>query len=160
MKICKICGGEVPHRRRSYCSDDCYIIANRNRARSQYNRVSNVPLPPIKCLNCGKEFIRKQEKQKYCNWKCQKEMLKSEKKLKYKINSLAKIMNFDLKNVDKILRAKKLLFNAENLHRCPCDAQNPNRFCGSIQCMNDIINNGHCECRLFWLKNTLQDNEE
>ena len=161
MRVCKFCGMEITsNSRRSYCSEECAADANRIRSRKRYHKVSDKLSTPIKCVNCGKEFIRKQERQKYCCYKCQKEMLYSEKNLRYKIKTLAKIMNFDLNNVDKVLRAKKMLFSAENLHRCPCDAQNPNRFCGSIQCMNDIINKGHCHCHMYYLKNTLQDNEK
>lgn len=158
MKICKLCGKEITNPdRRSYCSEECAVEANRIRSMEKYQSVVGKLSTPVKCANCGKEFIRKQEKQKYCCYKCQKEMLYGEKNLRYKIKSLAKTMNFELKNVDKIIRAKKLLFSGNELHRCPCDSGNPDRFCGSAQCITDVVYQGHCHCSLFWLKNNSND---
>ena len=153
MKVCKLCGKEITDSdRRSYCSEECAIEANRIRSREKYHSDVDKLSTPVKCMNCGKEFIRRQEKQKYCCYSCKQEMVYAEKRLRYKIENLAKTMNFELKNVDKILRAKKMLFSGNDLHRCPCDAGNPDRFCGSAQCIADVVYQGHCHCSLFWSK--------
>lgn len=158
MKICKYCGQEITSpRRRSFCSEACAVGANRLQCRMRYKKDESLKENPVKCMNCGKEFIRKQHKQKYCNWKCQRSMGLEEKKLNYKINKIATEHNFEIKNMDKVIRAKKMLFNAENIHRCPCDAQNPERYCGSLLCINDTITQGHCHCNMFHKKNTLQN---
>lgn len=55
----------------------------------------------------------------------------------------------------KIARAKKRMFvdsvpdeayTGEEWKRCPCDGQNPNRFCVSELCQNDVKEKGVCHC--------------
>ena len=153
MKVCKLCGKEITDTdRRSYCSEECAVEANRIRSREKYHTDVDKLSTPVKCANCGKEFIRRQEKQKYCCYSCKKEMVYGEKNLYYRIENVAKNYNFELKNVDKIVRAKKMLFSGNDLHRCPCDAGNPDRFCGSARCIADTVYLGHCCCQLFWSK--------
>ena len=153
MKVCKLCGKEITDTdRRSYCSEECAVEANRIRSREKYHSDVDKLSTPVKCVNCGKEFIRKQEKQKYCCYSCKQEMVYGEKNLYYRIENVAKNYNFELKNVDKIVRAKKMLFSGNDLHRCPCDAGNPDRFCGSARCIADVVYKGHCCCQLFWSK--------
>lgn len=53
------------------------------------------------------------------------------------------------KNVDKIARAKNMMFGEEEWKRCPCDGQNPDRYCGSTLCMNDIKEKGICHCNCY-----------
>ena len=71
MKVCKLCGKEITDTdRRSYCSKECAVEANRIRSREKYHTDVDKLSTPVKCANCGKEFIRKQEKQKYCCYSC------------------------------------------------------------------------------------------
>ena len=153
MTNCKLCGKEITDvNRRSYCSEECAVEANRIRSRKKYQSVVGKLSTPVKCANCGKEFICRQEKQEYCCYDCKKEMVYAEKKLRYKIENIAKLYNFELKNVDKILRAKKMLFSGNELHRCPCASQDPDHYCGSARCIADVVYQGHCHCSLFWSK--------
>lgn len=54
-----------------------------------------------------------------------------------------------MKNFDKIVRAKKMMFS-DDLTRCPCDGNNPDRYCGSRLCMQNIEEDGHCHCNMFF----------
>lgn len=45
--------------------------------------------------------------------------------------------------------AKIRAFGDGNIHRCPCDADNPDRYCGSARCIADVVYKGHCHCNLF-----------
>ena len=66
MKVCKLCGAEITNPgRHSYCSEECAVEANRIRSREKYHSDVDKLSTPVKCENCGKEFIRRQEKQKY-----------------------------------------------------------------------------------------------
>ena len=83
MKVCKLCGKEITDTdRRSYCSKECAVEANRIRSREKYHTDVDKLSTPAKCMNCGKEFIRKQEKQKYCCYSCKQEMVYAEKRLR------------------------------------------------------------------------------
>ena len=110
-----------------------------------------------RCKWCGKEFIPFNKYQKFCSEDCCYIAGLQKHKIDYKIKNVAKLYNFDIKNKDKILNAKLLIFKDGNIHRCPCDADNPNRFCGSAQCIADVVYKGHCHCSLFWLKNKSDD---
>lgn len=70
--------------------------------------------------------------------------------LKNYIEQIAVENNFTLKNVDKIVNAKFLML--DDVKRCPCDATNPERYCGSPKCIEDTIKDGHCHCNMFWSK--------
>lgn len=52
-------------------------------------------------------------------------------------------------NVQKIANAKKMMFGEEEWQRCPCDGQNPKRYCISEQCRKDIEENGECHCHCY-----------
>ena len=52
-------------------------------------------------------------------------------------------------NVEKIARAKTMMFGEEGWHRCPCDGQNPERFCISPLCKSDIETKGICHCNCY-----------
>lgn len=52
-------------------------------------------------------------------------------------------------NVEKIARAKKMMFGEEEWSRCPCDGHNDERFCLSDLCRSDIESNGICHCRCY-----------
>jgi endogenous inhibitor of DNA gyrase (YacG/DUF329 family) len=159
MKICKVCGKEITESgRRSYCSDKCAREGNRINARGYATPDFDIE-KPVKCLHCGKEFVRKQRHQKYCCWQCKEADSSITRYTDRYITNFAMNHDFELKNKDKILRAKKMLFKGGNMRRCPCDANNPNRYCGSDLCLSDIIYKGHCHCNLFHAKKTLQDYE-
>lgn len=149
---CAICGKEFKHsfHNRKYCSKECGKEANRRHAAERINKVPSYPVK--KCLCCGKEFTPRVKSQKYCNYKCRRVVVEKEKSVRYKIKSIAKILKLDIKNLNKIINAKKMLFGGDNMLRCPCDANNPERYCGSLKCLSDVYNNGHCHCSLFWLK--------
>lgn len=79
---------------------------------------------------------------------CRKETMKD------RIEKIAKNKDFRLSNnVDKIIKAKKIMFEDTEWQRCPCDAQNKDRYCGSTLCENDVKESGKCHCGLFLRKN-------
>ena len=53
------------------------------------------------------------------------------------------------KNFDKIMKAKRNFFKDGNLLRCPCKAQDEEKYCGSEKCQAEILEKGHCCCNLF-----------
>lgn len=103
-----------------------------------------------KCKYCGKEVTRT-DREVFCSPQCAYKYKSVKLQCKRMIERIAKKYDFDLKNFDKILNAKMLL-TADNPKRCPCDINNPKRFCGSAQCIADTVYQGHCHCSLFWLK--------
>lgn len=52
-------------------------------------------------------------------------------------------------NITKIARAKNMMFGLEEWQRCPCDGQNPDRYCGSPLCKADVERDGICHCHCF-----------
>lgn len=114
----------------------------------------------MKCKMCGKEITRN-DRLCYCSVECYEKGNKIQNKIRLLIKKTAKKYNFEIKNEDKILNAKFLLFKNDDVKRCPCDANNPDRFCGSAQCIADVVYKGHCHCSLFWSKKEplLKDNE-
>lgn len=113
----------------------------------------------VKCKNCGKEFEKKTGLQMFCCEDCRRSYEKFSKAIRAKISKLASEHGFDVKNKEKIVRAKEMIFGRENLKFCPCDAKNPNRYCGSALCISDIVYKGKCHCSLFHAKKTLQEYE-
>ncbi len=53
------------------------------------------------------------------------------------------------KNIEKIARAKTMMFGEAEWERCPCDGKNPARFCISEQCQKDIREKGVCHCNCY-----------
>ena len=104
-----------------------------------------------KCKWCGQEF-NSINRQLYCSYRCYWEINSKRSIIRSFIKRIAKKFNLDVKNKNKIINAKILLFGKGDVKRCPCDAQNPERYCGSLRCLADIQNNGHCHCNLFHLK--------
>lgn len=102
-----------------------------------------------RCKWCGKEFETTRNNKIYCDEKCVLNHKRQLRKIKSKIQTVAKRNGFDVKNADKIIRAKLMIFKEGDVSRCPCDAQNPERYCGSYQCKKDTLTNGHCHCNLF-----------
>ena len=161
MIKCEICGKEFEPNfyNRKYCSKKCGEEANRRKAAS---RIKKAPYPTRKCLCCGKEFRPRVKNQRFCNYKCHYLVFGKEKSLRYKIKKIAEIFNLEIKNLEKIINAKKILFGGDDMSRCPCDANNPDRYCGSARCIADVVYQGHCCCSLFWSKKEplLKDDDE
>ena len=56
------------------------------------------------------------------------------------------------KNVQTIANAKQMMFGESEWHRCPCDGQNPERYCISELCRSDIERDGECHCHCYCKK--------
>lgn len=106
----------------------------------------------MKCKWCGKDFIRKRHDQKFCSRDCTYFYSNIKGNLASYIKTISRKYDFRLENLDKIINAKIMMFAKDNPKRCPCDANNPDRFCGSARCIADTVYHGHCCCRLFWSK--------
>lgn len=52
-------------------------------------------------------------------------------------------------NVEKIAKAKNMMFGENDWRRCPCDGQNENRYCISETCKQDIERDGVCHCHCY-----------
>ncbi len=52
-------------------------------------------------------------------------------------------------NVEKIAKAKNMMFGENEWQRCPCDGQNENRYCISEICKKDIERDGVCHCHCY-----------
>lgn len=115
----------------------------------------------MKCRWCGKEFEAR-DNQIYCSLDCRYMADTKRGNINQKIRNIARKYDFDVKNKDKIVKAKMMMFAGGDLKRCPCDADNPERFCGSARCIADVVYKGHCHCSLFWYKKTplLNDKKE
>lgn len=105
-----------------------------------------------KCRWCGKEFETNMQRKVFCSMECQATHKQRRHNTVAKIKRLAAKNNWDIKNVDKIVRAKLMLFKKGDQYRCPCDANNPDRYCGSYLCKCDVNTQGHCHCNLFHKK--------
>lgn len=110
-------------------------------------------MPRLKkrCAWCGAEFFTYRDAS-CCNSEHTYEYKTAKSKLKSRINTISKRFNFEVKNADKIINAKIRFFAGGDLTRCPCDADNPHRYCGSAQCISDVVTKGHCHCSLFHKK--------
>lgn len=107
------------------------------------------------CKWCKKEFELRDSRptQRFCSYDCKCQYHGAVSKIKGLIKRLLLKHGDYHVNEDqlkKIINAKILLFAGDNIHRCPCDANNPDRFCGSKLCAKDIQTDGHCHCNLFW----------
>ena len=102
------------------------------------------------CKMCGKEITRT-DREVFCSQECAYDYKSIRTNLVRSLNRLAKRYGFELNNVDKIVNAKMMLFGRyrKDVKRCPCDAENPKRFCGSALCIADTVKDGHCHCNLF-----------
>ena len=70
-----------------------------------------------------------------------------------KMRSYAKEHNLEeTKNIEKIARAKNMMFGEEEWQRCPCDGNNPDRYCGSDLCAEDLQRDGICHCHCYCLE--------
>ena len=115
-----------------------------------------------KCLLCGKEFTAYSSGEVACTGDCKAIYNSQKKKILSKIATIEKKYDFQTKNVRPIVMAKIRAFGDGNVHRCPCDADNPDRYCGSARCIADVVYQGHCHCNLFHSKKEplLKDNKE
>ncbi len=52
-------------------------------------------------------------------------------------------------NIEKIARAKNMMFGEQSWQRCPCDGRNEERYCISELCRSDIERDGICHCRCY-----------
>ena len=52
-------------------------------------------------------------------------------------------------NIEKIARAKTMMFGDTEWYRCPCDGENPLRFCVSDLCRSEIEQKGTCHCNCY-----------
>ncbi len=52
-------------------------------------------------------------------------------------------------NIEKIARAKTMMFGDSEWQRCPCDGNNADRYCISELCRSDIEKNGICHCNCY-----------
>lgn len=82
-----------------------YYILNKYKLRKRREIVSE--LNTVKCLNCGKEFIRKRYRKRFCNWECRKKYFNEE--------------------LECCVCGKKFFRNKKNI-------KNQKRFYCSIQC--------------------------
>ena len=57
------------------------------------------------------------------------------------------------RDVEKIIEAKLMLFRGKELIKCPCAAQDEERYCGSPKCTQEVKEKGVCHCHLFEVKN-------
>lgn len=53
------------------------------------------------------------------------------------------------KNVEKIAKAKKMMFGEEEWQRCPCDGNNLPVFAFPKTCRADIERDGECHCHCY-----------
>lgn len=110
----------------------------------------------MKCKYCGKEITRT-DRPNYCSPDCYLKRNRTCSKIRSIIKRVRKKYNFDVENEEKIINAKILLFKDGDVKRCPCDADNPERYCGSALCIHDVIEYGHCHCNLFHKKTLAKD---
>lgn len=114
----------------------------------------------VKCKYCGKE-IKRPDRLNYCSLDCYRKANNARYRISTKIDKIARDFDFEIKNKDKIIKAKQMIFKNADLSCCPCDANNPDRFCGSARCIADVVYKGHCHCNLFhYKKKPLLDNNE
>lgn len=106
-----------------------------------------------KCKWCGKEFDTNVKRKVFCSLACQSRQNQVRQSIISRAKRLASKNGWDIQNLDKITRAKLMLFKKGDHWKCPCDAQNPDRYCGSYLCKTDVLTKGHCHCNLFHKKN-------
>lgn len=109
----------------------------------------------MKCKWCKKDFTPSESRptQRFCCYECKVEYHAAVAKIKGKVKRiLLKHPSFHVEEdqLKKITNAKILMFAKGDIHRCPCDSRNSERFCGSPRCIADVNETGHCHCNLFW----------
>lgn len=106
-----------------------------------------------KCKWCGKE-IERTDRSDFCSPECIADYYTIYHKAYSRMRTIARRFDFDISNNHtKIIKAKIMLFKTQKeCYRCPCDANNPDRYCGSALCIHDIVHYGTCHCGLFKYK--------
>lgn len=114
----------------------------------------------MKCKMCGKEITRT-DKRCYCSVACYNKANQIKNKIKTMFKTVSRNYCFSItENRDKIANAKFLLFKNSDIKRCPCDANNSRRYCGSALCIYETIKHGHCHCNLFYINEKDFTNEK
>jgi len=62
---------------------------------------------------------------------------------------IADELNFGLDT--NAIKIAKLKSRMDDWKRCPCDKNNPDRYCGSKLCQQDTINDGYCHCHCMFI---------
>lgn len=154
---CQYCGKEFEPKnmRQKYCSPRCGYEVLKEKSRARYTKKEK-PEERI-CKYCGERFQPKLKKQVFCSCKCQKTVNVKVNAISALIDRFAEKHKLEIRNKSKIINAKKMMFIHGNMRRCPCDGGNPERYCGSKKCMEDIIKNGKCHCNMFHLKKSCDE---
>lgn len=80
---------------------------------------------------------------------------KDKEKILAEMQKIAENSNLiDTGNMQKIANAKAMMFGLEEWTRCPCDGNNPNRYCISPLCLKDIKEKGRCHCSCYTFDTT------
>ena len=67
-----------------------------------------------------------------------------------KMESLCKTFGYTpSENLPKVAKVKERFFSADEWYRCPCDRDNPDRFCIGRVCRQDIEEKGICHCGCY-----------
>lgn len=153
---CKICGKEFEpvSKRNVYCSRKCYYKSVMERSRGGDYKT----FKPKICMNCGKEFTPKTKYQIFCSHDCYIDMSYFVQNTKNKLIRIADNNCFIVNNLSKIVKAKRLLFRHDSMMRCPCAANDKDRYCGSPKCIQEIKENGVCHCGLY--RSALQNDKD
>lgn len=111
----------------------------------------------MKCIWCKNEFTPNPSRptQRFCCPHCREQYHEAQLLIKRKVKTiLLKHGDFHVEEeqLKKIIKAKIMIFgpHLKQIHKCPCDALNKYRYCGSDRCLQDIEEEGHCHCQLFW----------
>lgn len=103
----------------------------------------------MKCKWCGKE-IQLIGRTKFCCPDCLYNFNLARATIDSRIRTIAKKNGFGMTdNRTKIEKAKIMLFKGGDYMRCPCSADDPERYCGSPKCINEVKEKGICHCHLF-----------
>ena len=62
---------------------------------------------------------------------------------------IADELNFGLDT--NAIKIAKLKSRMDDWKRCPCDKNNPDRYCGSKLCQEDTIKDGYCHCHCMFI---------
>ena len=135
-----------------------YSATHLNRARVKEELIMNFPdrKEEINLFSLD-EFLEKISKQQN-----KEEKEKSKEEIEEELNTIKNLMknkanvnNFVLtENFEKIAKAKYNFFAKKGLNplKCPCDADNEERYCISETCLKDIFKNGKCHCGCYSLE--------
>lgn len=70
--------------------------------------------------------------------------------IKYAMEAMCDAFGYlPLANLDKVAAAKEKLFGEEGWRSCPCAKNDPERFCISKKCKEDIERDGVCRCGAY-----------